>query len=214
MKNKISVFTICMTVLLAVVLYVSCAKTDVSSKEIARKTQNQPTIILGEFKNGEFVYRFDFDKISTQLQGVIFDELGEEVVIEDISILDSMPHNPKWRAEVKVAIFSITNEIGATAWYYIEKEAADDGGIIYFVDDKNPGGNQPNFICKQRNCKGVCVREATFDDNNNMTSAACICTKDPTSTLENPHFCEASSVNSSEGNVFERLWKMFTDIWK
>lgn len=153
---------------------------------ITTKSSTSSEICLGYFANGVMTYNFNVDELSANIEPIFYETYNENIVLENMIILDSMPLNPNWKPELQATLFSITTEKGATGWYYITKNISDNGVVSYYLTEKQAGGNQPNFICSQGNCKGTCVRNAKYDDNNNITAAWCSCEGDSDTT----HHCE------------------------
>lgn len=153
---------------------------------ITTKSSTSSEICLGYFANGVMTYNFNVDELSANIEPIFYETYNENIVLENMIILDSMPLNPNWKPELQATLFSITTEKGATGWYYITKNISDNGVVSYYLTEKQAGGNQPNFICSQGNCKGTCVRNAKYDDNSNITAAWCSCEGDS----DTSHHCE------------------------
>ena len=164
---------------------------------------------LAYFTNGTTSYTFDMDNISEQLSAAILEHAGEEIIVENILVVDSMPFTKNWRPEVKISFFNVKEEEGVTAWYYINKEINDKGDTVRYYatgDGGNNGGNQPNFLCKQGKCKGTCHRHATYEGNN-MVDAWCECSGD-----SNPkHQCKQKSLEADK-DFFSMLWSIISSI--
>ena len=171
----------------------------------------EDAVIIGfaSFDNPEEIsYNFDFEVLAEKFHNHFKEETGIYVMLENFKIIPNEPLNPEFkRGEYQTSVFFPEIGKGATLWFYAEKYIdLNHGTVIYYVAPDG-GGNQPNFICKQGSCKGVCERIAEYDDKGNMTRGWCKCNGGD----DNPkHQCIQESVNGGNNNGGNNVWNT---IW-
>lgn len=194
--------------------FVACEKDEAnnsskSKNEIVSKNADD-RICLGYMEEDKMFYKFNIEEIAKKLETIFLEEYNEHIILENMLILDSMPLNKNWKPELQISIFNVAMDEGATAWYYLDKEILDNDVVCYYLKSCGGCNNQPNFMCKQGNCKGTCVRKATYDDKCNILSAWCECVGD----VNEKHHCKQANLdgNDSTSNKFLDYFKYAVEI--
>jgi len=184
-------------------------KTSKSENEIIYKNADGK-ICLAYVEKDKMFYKFNMEEIAKKLESIFREEYNEHIILENMIILDSMPLNKNWKPELQISIFNVAMDEGATAWYYLDKEILDNGVVCYYLKSCGGCNNQPNFICRQGNCKGVCIRKATYDENCNILSAWCECVGD----TNEKHRCKQGNLDGSDSisNKFLEYFKNALEI--